>query len=339
MKTPLFMLYMTGIILLLTITVPVAAEMSTITSISPSGSLTGTITTVTITGTDFNTSSVNVRLMKDNVNITATSIISHSSTSIKCKFSIDSDESIGIWDVVVVNKDLSEVVDEGAFTIGKTMTLTSISPESAKTNDDITVTVVGTGLSEVENMYLYNVDYDNITADIISQTSTKVIGAFDLYDADIDNYDICVEDSVGTIKCGLDFEIVTDEVGSIEVVSSPSGAKIYVDSVYMGTTPYTIEDVSLGSHKILISKTGYDDWSKWVTVKLDATTTVNADLYAIQTTTVTTAALTTVKTPLKASTIKVPTPWPTDTPTQASSLEPFVILVAVGTGFVILRKH
>ena len=331
---------MTCIILLLTITVPVAAETSTITSISPSVGLTGTTTTVTITGINFNTSSVNVRLMKNNVNITATSIVSHSSTSIKCKFSIDSDETIGTWDVVVVNKDLSEVVDEGAFTIGKTMTLTSVSPESAKTNDnDVTVTVVGTGLSEVENMYLYNVDYDNITADIISQTSTKVIGTFDLYDADIDNYDICVEDSVGTIKCGLDFEIVTDEVGSIEVVSSPSGAKIYVDSAYTGTTPYTLDDVSLGSHKILISKTGYDDWSKWVTVKLDATTTVNADLNAIQTTTVPTVTPTTVKTTLKASTVKVPTPWPTDTPTQASPLELFVILGAVGMGFVILRKH
>ena len=68
-------------------------------------------------------------------NITAT-ISSHSSTTIKCKFTISSSETIGTWDVVVVNKDGSEVVDSDAFTIRKTITLTSISPTSAKTNDD-----------------------------------------------------------------------------------------------------------------------------------------------------------------------------------------------------------
>ena len=330
---------MIGTILLLTIAVPVAAETSTILGISPSGGLTGTTTTVTITGTNFNTSSVTVRLMKDDVNITATSILSLSSTSIRCKFSISSDETLGTWDVVVVNKDGSEVVDSGAFTIGKTMTLTSVSPDSAQTNNNsVTVTVGGTGLSEVENMYLYNSAYTNITADIGTPTSTKVKGTFDLDGADIDTYKICVEDSVGTIKCGLSFEILSDEVGSIEVESSPSGAKIYLDSTYLGTTPYTIEDVSLGSHKILISHTGYNDWSKLVTVKVDSTVSVSADLNEIATT-ATTRVLTEAptKTILKATTVKVPTSWPTST-TQASPLEVTVVLGAIAFGFAVLHR-
>ena len=167
-------------------------------------------------------------------------------------------------------------------------------------------------MTDIQSLYLYNSEYDNITADIDDTTSTKVIGTFDLTDATIDSYDICVEDSYGGIKCGLNFDVLTDEVGSIEVESNPSGAKVYLDSDYVGTTPFTIEDASLGSHKITISKTGYVDYTKWVTVKVDSTSRVSADLNAVATaapTSVQTVA--TTKTPLKATTAKVPTSWPT----------------------------
>jgi hypothetical protein len=320
--------------------VPVAAETSTISSISLSEGYTGTTTgTITITGTNFNTTLVYVRLIKDDEsNITAT-ISSQSSTTIKCKFTISSSETLGTWDVAVVNNDGSEVVDSGAFTIRKTITLTSISPSSAKTNDDaVIITVVGTGLSDIDRLYLYNEDYDNITADITSQTSTKVIGTLDLDNAEIDSYDVCVEDSFSTIKCDLNFEIVSDKVSTIEITSSPSGAKVYLDSTYKGITPSTLDDVSLGSHKIVISKTGYEEWSRWVTIKAGITVTVDADLNEIQTATVPTVAPTTIKTPLKANTVKVPTPWPTNTATPATPVELFIILGAVGMGFIILRK-
>jgi hypothetical protein len=341
MQRTFVMLCVLGTILLLALIVPVTAEASTISSISPSQGYTGTTTgTITITGANFNTTLVYVRLVKaGESNITAT-ISSHSSTTIRCKFTISSSETLGTWDVVVVNQDGSEVVDSGAFTIRKTITLTSISPTSAKTNDDaVTITIVGTGFSDIDNMYLYNEDYDNITADITSHTSTKVIGILDLDNAEIDSYDVCVEDSFGTIKCGLDFEIVSDKVGSIEITSSPSGAKIYLDSTYEGITPSTLDDVSLGSHKIVISKTGYEEWSRLVTIKAGITITVDADLIEIQTTTVPTVLPTTVKTPLKANTVKVPTPWPTDSTTPAASIEPFIILGAVSMIFVILRKQ
>lgn len=332
---------MIGVMMVLALIVPVAAEASTISGITPSQGYTGITTgTITITGTNFNTTLVHVRLKKSGEsNITAT-ISSHSSSTIKCKFTISSSETTGTWDLVVVNWDGSEVVDAGAFTIRKTMTLASISPISAQTNDSsVTVTVAGTGLSDIDSMYLYNENYDNITADITSQTSTKVIGTLDLDNAEIDTYEVCVEDSSGTIKCGPDFEIVSDKVGSIEITSSPSGAKIYLDSTYEGITPSTLDDVSLGSHKIVISKTGYEEWSGLVTIKAGITVTVDTDLNEIQTATVPTVTPTAVKTSLKVTTVKVPTPWPTGTATQASPVEPFVILGAAGLGFVILKKR
>jgi len=188
-------------------------------------------------------------------------------------------------------------------------------------------------------MYLYNSEYDNITAYIDTSDSTKIVGTFDLTGADIDTYSICVEDIIGTIKCGLSFDVLTDEVGSIEVESSPSGARVYLDSTYMGTTPSILDDVIPGSHKILISNSGYADYIKWVTVKADSMVSVSADLIKIQTgATTAVPTVTTVKTPLKANTIKVPTSWPTPATTQASPLEVMVVLGAMALGFVVLSR-
>jgi len=342
MKISFLILCMTGAILLTSLVLPVAAEASTISGISPAQAYTGTTTgMITITGSNFNTTLVTVRLIKEGkTNITA-AISSHTSTSIKCKFTISSSATVGSWDVVVVNRDGSEVVDPNAFTVRRTMTLSSVNPSYALTNNDsVEVTLAGTGLSDVESMYLFNSEYNNITAVIDDIDSTQVVGTFDLTGADIDTYKICIEDSFKTVKCGLSFDVLSDDVGSIEVESSPSGAKVYLDSVYVGITPTTVEDVEPGSHKVLISKTGYVDYIKWVTVKTDSTASVSADLDAVETaatTRVPTSA--TTQTPLKANTVKVPTPWPTNTTTPAASVEPFVIIGAIAAAFVLLREH
>jgi len=295
---------------------------------------------VVITGTGFNLTSTlgKVRLrMSGETNITAT-VTAYSATSLTCTFPL-SGAKAGAWDVVVVNRDLKEDVLSDGFTIKTAINLTSLSPTSAQTNNDnVPVNVVGTGLSDIDSMYLYNRDYDNITAVITSHTSTKVIGTFDLGNTDIDRYDICVEDSLGTIKCGLDFEILTDESGSIEVTSSPSSAKVYLDSAYVGITPHTQQNVTLGSHEILVSKTGYENWSERVTVRNGLTTSVNANLDVTQTAVATSQPTVTPTTSVtKNSTIKVPTPWPTST-TPASPLELPVVLGAIVLGFVVLFK-
>jgi hypothetical protein len=342
MKKTVFMLCMIGIVLVLSLSVPVsAANPPSISSIHPAYGYNGaSVKGVVITGTGFNlTSSLGkVRLrMSGETNITAT-ITASSTTSLTCTFPLSGAQA-GAWDVVVVNRDFKEDVLSDGFTIKNAITLTSISPSSAQTNNDaVTVTVVGTGLSDIDSMYLYNRDYDNITADITSHTSTKVIGTFDLGNTDIDHYAICVEDSFGTIKCGLDFEILTDQAGSIEVASSPSSAKVYLDSTYVGITPHTEGNVTLGSHEILISKSGYENWSERVTVKNGITTRVNANLDATQTSVATSQPTVTPTTSvMKTSTIKVPTPWPTTT-TPASPLEAPVVLGAIALGYVVLFK-
>ncbi len=342
-------------ILLLAMAVPVAAESSTITSISPTTALTGTTTTVTITGENFNTSLVKVRLMMSGESNISATVTSHSSTSITCQLAVSSSAQIGTWDVVVVNEDLSEVADEGAFTIGQTMTLVSVSPASAQTNNDsVDVTVAGTGLSNIDTtsgLYLYNKNYDNLTAsgiDVVS--STEVTGTFDLAAWAVTNYEVCVMDTIGTRKCGLSFDVTTDKVGELDISSSPSGALVYVDSEYVGTTPYIMENVVAGSHVVKISETGDITYSGIAKVTDGGTTSVDADLALVPTTVVTTVPTTvptlvptTAGTLMAAKTVKIPTPWPTGTTiktttAKASPLDGLVGIGAIGFGIVVLRR-
>ena len=48
-------------------------------------------------------------------------------------------------------------------------------------------------------------------------------------------------------------------VGLVSVSSTPSGASIYLDGTHKGTTPETIFDVPVGTHSILLTKSGYYD--------------------------------------------------------------------------------
>lgn len=334
-----------GVLLLVTLVSPVAASPS-ITSISPpEGSNSGSLF-VTVTGSDFNLTSSQgtVVLMKSGQsNITATiSSPASSTTTLTCRFTL-SDKSAGTWDVVVVNQDGSYDIYPSGFTIRSTMTLTSVSPTSAKINDDVTVKVVGTGLSDVSHLYLYRSGYSNLSANIGTIESTYVTGTFDLTNKAEETYQVCVRDSVGTEKCGLSFEVTTDQLGTIDLSSSPSGASVYVDSTYKGTSPCIIPSLATGSHSVKLILNGYSDWSRSVKVTNGGNTTIVADLSPVVTataTTVPTSKPTTVKTSLKVTTVKVPTSWARTTTTKASPVEGIVIIGAICLGaLVLIRKN
>ncbi len=54
-----------------------------------------------------------------------------------------------------------------------------------------------------------------------------------------------------------DFTLV-QQVGSISVTSTPSGAKIFLDSVDTSQiTPFTLTSVPVGNHDVSVTKTGY----------------------------------------------------------------------------------
>jgi len=53
---------------------------------------------------------------------------------------------------------------------------------------------------------------------------------------------------------------LTPATGSVMVYSSPTGASILIDGVYMGTTPGSVTGVPAGNHILRLSLSGYYDY-------------------------------------------------------------------------------
>lgn len=55
--------------------------------------------------------------------------------------------------------------------------------------------------------------------------------------------------------------------GYITINTEPSGADVYIDKTMVGRTPYLIEKIARGQHRIEIRKTGYSPYTELVTIK------------------------------------------------------------------------
>ena len=54
--------------------------------------------------------------------------------------------------------------------------------------------------------------------------------------------------------------------GTLQLTSSPSGAQVYLDSQFQGSTPSTITNVEPGNHTLEIRYSGYQSWSTAILV-------------------------------------------------------------------------
>jgi hypothetical protein len=192
-------------------------------------------------------------------------------------------------------------------------------------------------------MKLSRTGYNDIPGTVTSYSATRLTGTFNLNSQTPGTYQVCVSNDATTYVCGLPFVITTPGAsnGTLYVQSSPSGAAIYVDSMYLGKTTATFYNITPGSHNVHLIEPGYSTWSDTVTITSGNTTyeyaTLTATAVAVTpATTMPTTTRTTVGTTSK-STYKTITPWPTKTPTKAPD-EPLVIIGAVGVGIIILRK-
>ncbi len=71
---------------------------------------------------------------------------------------------------------------------------------------------------------------------------------------------------------------VGNQNGSLYINSSPQGAQIYLEGVYKGLTPLTINNLPSGSYQLTLTKSGYIPYEQFVTILPLQTTTVNAIL-------------------------------------------------------------
>lgn len=65
--------------------------------------------------------------------------------------------------------------------------------------------------------------------------------------------------------------------GSIAVTSEPNGSEVYADGAFVGNCPATLK-LSPGKHSIKVSKTGYKDWNRDITVEGGSSVNLAASL-------------------------------------------------------------
>jgi serine/threonine protein kinase len=66
--------------------------------------------------------------------------------------------------------------------------------------------------------------------------------------------------------------------GSLQVVSRPSGAQVFVDDELIGTTPLLLSDIATGSKRLRVELSGYTIWTRSVQIEPSARSRVTATL-------------------------------------------------------------
>jgi hypothetical protein len=324
-----------------------------ISSISPTnGYNTSTLPDVTVSGTSFSTGAGSVVLTKTGeTNITGI-ITGRNATAINCNLPLTG-KTAGTWNVVVINADGQTSTKTNGFTVksqSSTPTLTSITPSSGETNTTVSITnLAGTNFADTAYIRLKRSSYNDIVGSVTSVTSTKIVGTFDLDDQAPGNYDVCVYNDASTYVCDLTFTITDPYAGtnsSIYFETNPTGAAVYLNKTKVGTSVFTYYNATPGTFNVNLQKTGYRDYSGSVTVISGKRTSFYARLTPLgeDTTVATTAATATpvkTATTIKKSTLKVPTTWPSVAPTEASPVDPMIVIGAagIGIGLVALRRR
>jgi hypothetical protein len=107
----------------------------------------------------------------------------------------------------------------------------------------------------------------------------------------------------------------TTNTGSLTITSNPPGAKVYVNDIFEGLSPVTMQNIAPGSYDVLLELEGYSDWQSTVEVNAGQPTTLSAIFTPATITTFTaTTSPPTSRTPTATGTTRTSfTTRPTDT--------------------------
>jgi PKD repeat protein len=71
---------------------------------------------------------------------------------------------------------------------------------------------------------------------------------------------------------------VTTTLQTLSVSSTPPGAMVFIDNVAKGITPVILTDTAIGTHQLLLSKSGFDDYTRSVLIEPSTPVTIGATL-------------------------------------------------------------
>jgi eukaryotic-like serine/threonine-protein kinase len=75
--------------------------------------------------------------------------------------------------------------------------------------------------------------------------------------------------------------IAETEYGGIRVTSTPEGSSVYLDDQYVGTTPYTSDQIPVGRYRLNIRRSGYESYVESIIVDTETRQSISASLVAI----------------------------------------------------------
>ena len=120
---------------------------------------------------------------------------------------------------------------------------------------------------------------------------------------------------------------VTAKTGNAIIQSNPLGARVYVDGIYQGKTPFELDDLPTGYHSVRMTLDGYYNFDGSAYIVDGKTITVFGSLQEAPLTTATSQA-TTVVTPV------ITTAAPTTTPSSAGDALASPTVIAAGIGII-----
>lgn len=120
-------------------------------------------------------------------------------------------------------------------------------------------------------------------------------------------------------------EVVTStDSGIVTVWCDPVGSNVFLDNVYKGITPLTLQKVSTGDHIILVRNEGYSEYRELVSVIPDQTLALSVMLTPVF-----------PKTTLTKSSVPVLSTTPVPVATQAG-FSPFIVCIGLIAGVACL---
>ncbi len=129
--------------------------------------------------------------------------------------------------------------------------------------------------------------------------------------------------------------------GSVFFETFPAGATIWLDTVNIGTSPFTYFTEKTGVREVRIWKKGYLNYTGTVTItegKMERFYARLTDAPRVTYTEIPPATTVTTATTIRRSTLALPTPWPS---TPESPVNPAIVLggVILGAGFLAIRRR
>ena len=130
--------------------------------------------------------------------------------------------------------------------------------------------------------------------------------------------------------------------GSIYFETFPSGARVWVDAIEIGTSPFTYYSEKTGTMDVRAWKKGYENYSGQVTVIEGTRVVFSAVLKEVPRGTIATptfAVVVTTATTIRKSTLIIPTTWPATSAESPADAAVVIGAATLGIVFFVIRRR